>query len=380
MKILVIVPSLVSYPFLRDMCFELVKLGHLVHLAAHWKDLGRFQKDSDSIVFHSIELPRGMNPIAHIKAMNQLNSLVREIKPDIIDAHFSAAAFTAALAKRKYWPPVIATVQGLRFPIATGIQKYILRYAECWSAKKLDKMIVLTDDDLLALKKAGVVNRHKQSAYGFGCDLNKFDRLKFTEMAKQKTAEEINKQENEIIFSFIGRFVAFKGFHIVARAFVEAHLKCPSIKLLICGDFDEYHPSGLSEFEVAGLRAHAAVVFKEWTDEVGKYLSVTDVVVFPSEREGVPVILMEALSMGIPVITCDSRGCREVMNEGAHGVVLRSRTAEELTKALLEVSGNSVLRAKYSSSALKFRRNFDRQWFSSEHIELLQSVYSGKKA
>lgn len=376
MKILVIVPTLVSYSFLRDMCLELVRQGNEVHLATSWNELGVHERDLGDIQFHLIHFPRGMNPVTHVQAARHLNLIVRDVRPDVIDVHFSAAAFTVALAKRTSWPPVLATVQGLRFPIASGIGKIILKWAECWSARRVNQFVVLTGDDYAAMQGAGVKNCYQQAAYGFGCELNKFDRANFPADKIREAANEIGNLSGQVVFTFIGRLVRFKGFHLVVRSFFEASKKLDNIRLVICGDYDAYHDSGLTEDETAAVGRHSEVVFTGWTDEVERYLSVTDVIVFPSEREGVPVNLMESLSMGVPVITCDSRGCREVMDEGRNGIVLEARSEELLTEAMIKLGSDSKLRNKYAQAALEFRRNFDRKHFVDEHIRLLGGLVS----
>lgn len=373
MKVLIIVPTLTSYLFLREMCLKLASDGDEVHLATSWSHLGQYEVDVERINFHAIEFPRGMNPVAHLQAAKQLKKIVTSISPDIIDVHFSAAAFTAALARTTAWPPVIATIQGLRFPLAKGLNALILRWAECWSASRLDKLVVLTADDFEALKRSGVENCYQQAGYGFGCDLEKFNKLRFSAQELREAESKISKAPGEIVFTYIGRLVEFKGFHLVVKAYLEAHNHESGIKLLVCGEFDKYHPSGLEPSELADFNSKVNIVNIGWTDVVDQYLSVSDAVIFPSEREGVPVNLMEALAMGVPVITCDSRGCREVMNQGKNGIVLKERNAESLAEAMLSLATDAALRKSYSMAALDFRSNFDRLHFVDGHIELLKA-------
>ena len=382
MVILVVIPSLTSYLFLREFCGELAAKGWEVHLATSWRSLGNYEEDQSRVTFHSIDFPRGMNPISHLKSARKLNNIVKDIKPDVVDVHFSAAAFTAALARRSHWPPTIATVQGLRFPLATGFQAKLLKFAECWSAKKLDNFIVLTQDDYDALKREGVERCALQGGYGFGCDLEKFDENNVSTADKERTKKEIGKGEGDVVFVFIGRLVAFKGFHLVVKAFLQVQSSNKNIKLLVCGEFDDLHPSGLTDDELSEFNKNENIISTGWTDRIERYLSVSDVVVFPSEREGVPVNLMEALSMGVPVITCDSRGCREVMNEGKNGIVLESRTVDAVAAAMLSMSTDEGLRNRYSRDALGFRGNFTRSHFVQEHISAVTGLShsSGKSA
>jgi len=334
-----VVPTFSSYAFLRQLCFSLVDLGNEVHVAA-----------------------------------SELRTLVDSIEPDLIDVHFSAAAFTVAVAKRKHWPVTIVTIQGLRFPLAVGISKGVFRFAEKWSSSRVDQFIVLTKDDYKALADIGVENCYLQSGYGFGCDLEKFDRGKISADQIMSISTSVGKLKDEIVIAYVGRLVAFKGFHLVVRAFLEAYRENKNIRLVVCGKFDDRHSSGLTEEEVALLENHPNIFMVGWTNKINEYLAVADFVAFPSEREGVPVNLMEALAMGVPVITCDSRGCREVMDNSAHGILLNQRSVSDLSAAILKMSTDHSFRENCAKSALAFRKKFDRMRFVKNHVKRMESL------
>jgi len=346
--------------------------GWSVHLAATFTDLGVYAKDREKVQFHGIEFPRGMNLVSHLKAAKRLRNIVNDIEPDVVDIHFSAAAFTSALASQSSWPPVIVTVQGLRFPLASGLQRLILRTAECWAAKRAKKFYVLTKDDFDAMKVAGCSNVQQQEGYGFGCDLVKYDSSKVTDKELSSTLRQIEKNENDVVFLYIGRLVSFKGFNLVVQAFWQSFGSNSAAKLVVCGEFDALHPSGLSDDEVNRFKADENIIKLGWTNEVNRYLAVSDVVVFPSEREGVPVNLMESLAMGVPVITCNSRGCREVVGEGRLGIMLEHRNKETLVRAMKDLANNPEKRTSLSVAALEYREKFSRLHFVNNHIDVIQ--------
>src|SRR6516225_3997919 len=101
MRLLLVVPRIASYrAFLHELCFALNANGTEIHVACSMEaiNLQKSAATQDSCVhFHPLDLPRGMHPIEHKRAARQLDALVSELKPDIVDAHFSAAIFTTAL-------------------------------------------------------------------------------------------------------------------------------------------------------------------------------------------------------------------------------------------------------------------------------------------
>ncbi len=78
------------------------------------------------------------------------------------------------------------------------------------------------------------------------------------------------------------------------------------------------------------------VILAVWQANVADWLSIADLCVFASERGGMPVCLMESLSMGVPVITANTRGCRDVVRDGVDGVVLDEPSGEDLGSLFLK--------------------------------------------
>ncbi len=148
MKILMVMPSVASLPFMRETISALDDAGWEVHLAASGFDFDRSRNLAPAARHHPIDFPRGANPRSHLQAAAALNTLVHTIAPAIVDVHFSAAMLTAAIGRRRDWPVTLATVQGLRFPKQTGLRRLIETRVECWAASRMDQVIVLTADDL----------------------------------------------------------------------------------------------------------------------------------------------------------------------------------------------------------------------------------------
>lgn len=121
-------------------------------------------------------------------------------------------------------------------------------------------------------------------------------------------------------FLFMGRFLQDKGI----REFVSAARKLapwhPGVEFLALGEVDETLVNAISAEEVAAWRAEGIVSFPGKVRDVRDHLRAASVMVLPSYyREGIPRSLLEAMSTGRAVITCDSPGCRETVEEGVNG-------------------------------------------------------------
>ena len=382
MRLLIVVPRLISYlGFLRELCGTLIADGAEVHVACSPAPLGNeeFAAAADGVQLHHIEFPRGMNPAAHLRAARALNRLVKMLRPDIVHAHFSAAIFTTALARTSRWPVTHATFQGVSFLAMCGWKAMLLRAMETWAARRLDTAWVLSDDDLDGLQTAAprAIVR-KQPGFGFGCDLEKFVPVSAPERTTIRTQFGIAREH--VAFAFLGRFVDFKGFADVASAFLTLSETNPDARLLLIGVRDRLHPTGLSEEEERALKASPQIIDIGFRNDVDRCLPAADVLVLPSRREGMPVCAMEALALGVPVITYDARGCRDVVRDGIDGVVLRDACVPSLRTAMQLLLDDEGLRRRWSAAALAGRERLSRARFIAEQTRIYEGLFRSTRS
>lgn len=380
MKILFVIPSITNYfTFLEDLVNALIDAGEEVHLATstqHISDISCYQRDL-RCTLHDINFPRGFALLSHLKAASLLNQLVTEIKPDLINVHFSAAIFTAALAKKKNWPISMGTFHGLSYPIIKGWQKMVIGIAEKWSAQQMDLVYVLTEDDRENLERSTKKNHVRTfRSFGLGCDLTTFNKTDVPEEKSQLLKEQLGIKTGDFVFIFIGRQVHFKGFDKIIKAFLKLYDNHSNFKLILVGAKDNIHSNNLTQAEELTMKNCPGIIPVGWRENVNDYLSISDVNVFPSIREGLPVNLMESLAMGVPVITINSRGCRDVIIHQIDGLVLENNTVNALAEAMHLLYKNPELLERLSKNCHRARFRFDRQNFINEQFEIFQEVLS----
>ncbi|MCE9609373.1 MAG: glycosyltransferase [Chthoniobacter sp.] len=380
-RVLLVMPNVASYEaFLGELGAELAARGTEVHLAC---SVAKFdasyvprERAGNGPTLHPIEFARGMNPRAHQRAARRLAALVAEVRPDVVHAHFDAAIFTTALARTREWPLTIALFHGLSFPILTGWRKTIIRAATAWAIRQFDGVWVLNSENCALLRAAAprADTRLIQSA-GVGCDIARFTPPSAAERAAVRA--ELGFGPGHCVFAYVGRLVEAKGFALTVRAFLQAAKDMPDARLLVVGGGDPLHPTGLTPDEEAAMRASAQIVAVGYRTDVERYLGAAEVMVLPSFREGMPVCLMEALALGVPVLTRDVCGCRDVVRDDVDGVVLKDCTAENLAAAMRRLVAEPELRARLSSRALADRDRFSRRHFVLEQCAIYDA---GKKA
>lgn len=378
MKILFVIPSITNYfTFLEDLMDQLIDEGNEVFLATstkHISNIACYDREIRSTIF-AIDFPRGFSIMSHMQAAKELNTVVRKIKPDLINVHFSAAIFTAALAKRESWPLCLGTFHGLSFPIITGWQKLIIGMAEQWSANRMDVTYVLTEDDkeILAQKTQSNAVRTFRS-YGLGCNLSNFDKERISPEKAQALRDRLGIKTDDFVFIFIGRQVHFKGFDKIVKAFMKLYRKNSDLKLVLVGAQDNIHSNNLTSQEENQMENCPGIISVGWQENVNEYLNISNVNVFPSIREGLPVNLMESLAMGVPVITINSRGCRDIVIHQIDGIVLEENTEQALSEGMMNAYTKKEDLNRYAKNALRARFRFDRKKFIEEQFEIYEEL------
>ena len=376
MRILINIPSVTSYyTFLHDFCEYARGEGVETHVATssdHVQGVDCYREPPHCQVHH-VGFPRGGSLYHHWRAAQRLRSLVKQLEPDLVHSHFSAAIFTTRLARQPGWPAVIGTVQGLRYPQLSGVEKLISQMSELWAYGGVDALWVVNRCDVTALLRAGHRGMvHCQQSYGFGCDLTRFDPAAVDPSLPRITRERVGLTGGEFVLIFIGRQVHFKGFGLTVRAFFRLYREYPHCRLLLLGTRDPLHPTGLTPAEELELAGHPGIRQVGWKSNVEEWLAISDLNVFPSQREGMPVNLMESLAMGVPVVTLGVRGCRDVVRHGVDGVVLEQDDVETLHATLARLSRDPDQLKQFSLNALSGRKRFDQKLYFEEQLRIYQ--------
>lgn len=310
--LLIVVPVYASYrAFLKGLAAWLTERGWEVHVATN---LAGVEVEEDVATLHDVGMPRGANPLKLYQASRALARVIEGLRPAVVHAHFSVGMLCLALPRRVQGVRYLGTFQGMRFPLAHGLARLVFKLVECFSILRLDQSWVLTEDDFDAVPRCVRKKLAIQEGYGFGCDIEHFDPERFTDVDRAALRRKLGIGLNDTVFIFVGRLIAFKGFDLALEAFQQLRAARSDVHFIILGECDPVHPLNLPS-----LNKLEGVHHLGWCDDPAPYLSIANAMVFPSEREGMPVCVMEALSMGVPVITIHARGCNSLVEEGQTG-------------------------------------------------------------
>lgn len=148
---------------------------------------------------------------------------------------------------------------------------------------------------------------------------------------------------------FVGRMAAVKGVPVLLDAVARLHAQDPEVSLTLVGDGPD---RSLIESRIAELGLGGAVTITGYLsqDGVAEQLAQADIFVLPSFAEGVPVVLMEAMVTGLPVVTTRIAGIPELVQDGTNGFVVPPGCANSLATALERLLADPELRSQFGAT------------------------------
>lgn len=320
------------------------------------KELERVGKEL-GVKTYAVDMTRKITPLADLKSLYQMYHCLKKEKPHIVHTHTPKAGLIGMLAAKMAGVKVrLHTVAGLPLMETSGIKRILLNFIEKLTyacAMKVYPNSYGLKDFIL---KEGFCKEDKLKVIANGStngiDTNYFDPNLFSEEKKSNLRFELGIDENDFVFIFVGRLVKDKGINELVSAFLQtiSDLKNFTSKLLLLGsveqDLDPLLPSTLIE-----IRSNPNIISVGYQKDVRPYLAISNVLVFPSYREGFPNVVMQAGAMGLPAIVSNINGCNEIIIESSNGVIVNVKNEVMLKQAMQKISEDNAFYKKLSKNA-----------------------------
>lgn len=240
---------------------------------------------------------------------------IRRIRPDVIHVHYPVTSFIASLWRRLTGTPFVTTYH------ISGIPRHPLN-------RTANAAIAISSELRSEIEERfGYDSRDVHLVYN-GVDPQRF-RVP-TPNEKAVARANLGLDSTEIVIAFVGSFDKRKGLDILLKAL--AAIKELGAHLLLVGDGDtEWLQSCIQNNTVEEL-----VQIVPFRDPVGVYWA-SDIFVLPSRREGFPLVTVEAMMTGTPVIRSDVEGATEQISHGETGLLFPSEDADALASHLRQL-------------------------------------------
>lgn len=313
------------------------------------------------IPHHAVRL--SANP--SLRGLADLAKVIRASGAQVVHTHGGTAGFYGRLAAR--WVGDIRTVHtyhGIHYLhdkrlrrrcLHRAIDRFLLRWTD-------EVICVAKSDRDLALREKLASPDHVSIIYN-GIDLARFE---MSRAGVRRTGQ----RNDHFIVGTVGRLHVQKGQIYLLQAAALIHRAYPQVRFRIIGD------GPLRETLATQSRAlgvDGIVEFLGARNDVPAQLLQFDLFILPSLWEGLPYVLLEAMAAGLPIVTTDVDGVREMITDGREGIVVPSRNAHALAAAVIDLMGNSARRADLGvkgAQVVKERFSLDAM------IEQIMKVYS----
>jgi glycosyltransferase involved in cell wall biosynthesis len=304
----------------------------------------------------SVTLTRKITPIQDLISLFKLTWLLIKIKPEIVHTHTPKAGLIGMWAAFFARVPVrLHTIAGLPWMESKGMLRKLLIQIEKITAYPAHTIFPNSKKQMEFMKQLGIAkNKMKVLGHGSsnGIDLDFFSKSQALIQQAQELKIKSQWKEEGWIWIFVGRVVKDKGISELLTAFKEIHARFPNDQLW-----------------------HQGIVWWDYQQDVRPFLLASDVLVFPSYREGFPNVPLQAAALDCMLILSDINGCNEIVDDGINGILVQVKSAESLTKAMLSTRNDPE---KKSEMAEKIREKVTQYYDQKKLWNLLLEEYRAK--
>ena len=292
---------------------------------------------------HIICFERSPYKINNLKAIKDLKKIIDGEQFDIIHCHTPMGSVVTRLAAkkaRKKGTRVIYTAHGFHFYKGAPVLNWLLFYpVEKYLAKYTDTLITINQEDYeLAKKKFSKRCNDIEYVPGVGIDPNKFN-IKMSDKEKHDLRKSIGLKDDDFVMIFVARLDKNKNQGFLIEITKEMLKNNDNIHLLLVGP-DELNGKYQKQAESIKHNVH----FLGYRKDIPELLNISDVVVSSSLREGLPVNIIEALYVGIPVVALNCRGMSDLIENGENGYIVGINNNIEFLNAILKSRTMNVIK------------------------------------
>lgn len=272
----------------------------------------------------------------NIVAYRRLKEIIHDNMYNIVHCHTPVGGVLARLAARKVrknGTKVIYTAHGFHFYRGASLFNWLLFYPiEKWLSHYTDCLILINQEDYnLAVKHKFHVKKIEY-VHGVGVDLERFQPV--TQDKKKELRRQYGYTDEQFLLFYAAELNANKNQGLLIKTVAEVKKDIPNVRLLLAGQ-------GANEEQYRALardyNVDDRVDFLGYRTDIDKLLTMSDIVVSSSLREGLPVNILEAMASGLPVVVTDIRGHRDLVVDRVNGFLVDSSDSTKMSIKLIEL-------------------------------------------
>lgn len=320
---------------------------------------------SRKIEYIQVEIQRNsINPLNDIRYYNALRDILRLKNIETVFLYQAKPIIYGTLAaKKENISDIFSLVAGLgSIYRGDGLKNKILKSVITLQYKialRHNKSVLFhNNDDKNEFVKSGLTkNENSVVVNGSGVNMTKFPK---TVVPKKPS------------FLYVGRLIKDKGITEYLEAAKMMKELYPSTTFSVVGPFDS-NPSAITKTYLDTFIESGIIQYHGESDDVLTHIQSHQVFVLPSYHEGLPKSVIEAMSVGRPIITTNTVGCRDTVEDGLNGLLVEVGSTEQLFNAMTKLNGDlSILQNMGDLSNKICAEKFDVEIINSKILSIIK--------
>jgi glycosyltransferase involved in cell wall biosynthesis len=240
-----------------------------------------------------------------------------------------------------------------------------------YRTRKLDRIVCISEAIRQVLLADGIPAEKLVTIHS-GIDIHKFDH----QHSSTNLKEQFGIPANHIVVGTIAAMVGHKDYPNLLNAAKIVIENQEDVTFIAVGD-------GSLKNSILELAEKLALgnrfIFAGFQKDIGSFLKIFDIFVLASRLEGLGTSILDAQSVGLPIVACQTGGISEIVWHEQNGLLAPRKDAAALAQAILQLTGSENLRKQFGSRSLQTVRAFDIKTTIAKNIELYEHLMKGKK-
>lgn len=312
---------------------------------------------------------QSLAPWGEVQAVQQLTTLYRRLKPDLVHHHtIKPVLYGALAAARAGVPAVVASITGRGYVFEGHDRR----------ARALQTLVKPLYRWLLRRSRTHVIFENEgDRQYFITLGLVAADRTHLVESVgvDPQRFYPAPEPEGTPIALLAARLLWDKGIGVLAEAARLLRQQNTAVQIVLVGQPDPGNPSSIPVEQLKTWEAEGLLDWWGWQTDMQAVYARSHIVVLPSFHEGVPTNLLEAAACGRPIVASDIPGCRTVVQDGENGLLVPPGAARPLAEALARLAASADLRGRMGRAGReRVLKAFTQQHINQQTLAVYQQA------
>lgn len=306
--------DVVIYNFRLELVERLIKDGYKVVVSSPYGERIEDLKMLGCIFIDTRIDRRSINPFTDLRLIRFYLRVLQTVKPDVVLSYTIKPNIYGGIVCECCRIPYIANITGL----GTAVERrgflrilFILLYKAAFI--KVIRVFFQNEENMQFFISHGIAPSHHELLPGSGVNLKRFSPLDYP-------------PPDTVGFAFISRIMKEKGIDQYLNAAIAIREKYPNTEFHVCGFCEEDYKSTLLKLQEMGIITYHGMV-RNVREIFGKVHCTVHPTYYP---EGLSNVLLESFACARPIITTDRSGCKEIVDDGENGYIVRQKDSGDL--------------------------------------------------